>query len=366
VRFALLALLIPSVAIADTASDTTAAAGDLVSAIKRHDAKTIAARLATPFKYNGAWFPDAACTKRFGHAGVLQTKDRDAFARCFAKLVPQLSTRASNAKEGAVITVEPGIEMEVRFIDGQVRWLGLAGAGDDKGTPMLTAQAFEALRTKGTTLLDDAVRAELEPELVKANPLTAWIRTCLDEKGTATRTYVWGATLPTGDPFMRATADWAFKPYTVRGVATPVCSLSLLTYPASRAPSVEVLPPGLVSGPRVVSYDFEDDLDLMAPWVAPISAIATIQPAELAALSTTPLDPKPATPMQLLHAPRDRTSDVNVCIDVRGGVKNVVTMSQLPGDRTRAGKIWHWRFKPYLVNGTPTEACALLQFIVTP
>ncbi len=360
-RFAFLALLIPSVAIADVASDTN----ELVRAMKRHDAKAIAAKLATPFKYNGAWFADAACAKRFGRAGVLQTKDRDAFARCFAKLVPQLSTRTTSLRDGAVITVEPGIEIELTFSDGHVRWLGPAGAGDDKGVPMLTAQAFEALRTKGTTLLDDVVRDELEPELVKSNPTSAWIRTCIDATGKATRAVAASTTPMTGDVFLSATRDWAFKPYMLRKVATPVCAMSRLTYPASKAPAVEALPRSGTVGPRVATYSFEDDLD--DTMLAPIPSIATIQPAELIALALVPLDPTPATPSQVKVAAPDRLSSINVCIDANGDVKNVVTLDQQPGDRLRASKMWRWkRFRPFMVNGVATDACALLQFVVTP
>ncbi|GEM_PF-4629321 len=363
VRLALLALLVPSAVLADTMSSRTSDA-ELVRAMKRHDAKTIAARLATPLEYKGVWFADAGCAKRFSRAGVLQTKDREVFARCFAKLVPQLSTRVSTSRESTVITVEPGIELELTFdAEGNIRRINPAGGSDTQGTPMLTAQAFEALRTTGTTLLDDKVR-ELDNELTKANPTSAWIRTCVAETGLSTRETAWSSTPMTGELFLRATSDWTFRAYTPPKQKRPVrvCSLSLLTYPASRAPSIETLPKG--SGARV-EYDFEDDLDFGTN-LAPLPAIATLQPHELAALSLVPLDPKPATAVQLTHTPRDRLSSINVCLGTQGTVRNVVTLDQQPGDRIRAGKIWRWKFKPYVVNGVATEACALLKFIVTP
>lgn len=364
-RFALLALLVPSVAVAD-ASDAAESARDLTSAMKRRDAKAIVARLETPFTYNGAWFPDAACAKRFARAGVLHTKDREAFARCLAQLVPQMSTRASSAPGGVVITVEPGIELELTIGNGRVRWLGPAGAGDDKSTPMLTAQAFEALRTAGTTLLDDAVRAQLDGELVKSNPATAWIRTCVDETGKATREIAAASTPATGEVFLRATSDWAFRPFVVRKVAVRACSMSLLVYPSNLAPAIETLPRSGATGTRVSTYNFEDDLDLVPPNLT-LPTIATLQPSELEALALAPLDPKPATQAQLSITAPDRVSDINVCISEKGDVRNVVVMGQNPGDRQRAGKIWRWkRFKPHVVNGVAAEACALLQFVVTP
>lgn len=334
--------------------------------MKRHDAKAIAARLETPFTYNGAWFPDAACEKRFASAGVLQTRDRHAFARCLANLVPQLSTRASSYREGAVITVEPGIELEVLFDDkGNVRWLGPAGAPDDSGTPMLTAQAFEVLRTSGTTLLDDEV-PELERELGKANPASAWIRTCIDASGKATRAVAWSSTPATGTVFLRATSDWTFRAFEHRKTKRAACGMSLLTYPASKAPPVETLPKGVVGAATVTTYSFEDDLDFSGPLLKTLPSIATIQPAELEALARGPLDPRPATATQLSHTPKDRLSSINVCIDTNGDIKNVVTLDQQPGDRARAAKIWRWkRFKPHVRNGAATEACALMRFVVT-
>ncbi len=351
-RFALLALLIPSLAFADGAS--------LVRAMKRHDAKAIAAQLETPLAYD-AWFPDAACAKRFP-GGVLQTRDRAAFARCFVKLVPQLSTRTSSAPGGVVVTVEPGIELEVMIGDGRVKRIGLAGALDRSSTPMLTAQAFEALRTAGTTLLDDAVRAELESELGKSNPTSAWIRTCLDETGNATRDIATASTPKTGEVFLRATRDWAFRPFVLRKVPMRACSMSLLTFPSSKAPTIETLPRHGAS--RVAAYNFEDDLDLISQ---ELPTIATLHATELEALALAPLDPKPATHAQLSVTAPDRVSKINVCISEKGDVRNVVVMGQNPGDRDRAKKIWRWkRFTPYVAKGVATSACALLSFVVTP
>lgn len=363
-RFAL-ALLIPTITSVAFADDTATWSREVAQAIKRHDAKAIAARLATPFDHYGWWFADADCARRFSHAGVLQTRDRDTFARCVAKQAPQMSTRASAARDGSVITVEPGIEIELLFnAEGKLRWFGPAGAIDDKGTPMLTAQSFEALRTQGTTLLDDKVR-ELDGELVKSNPASVWMHTCLDAVGNATRTVVWSSTPRTSQVFMRATSDWQFKPYRLREVATEVCSMSLLTYPASKAPSIETLPKGATPYTRT-TYSFEDDLDFVGPTIKTLPSIATLQSMELAVLARSPLDPKPATASQLAHAAPDRISRINVCIDIKGDVKNVVTLDQQPGDRQRAAKLWRWKFRPYTRNGSATEACAEMPFIVLP
>lgn len=364
-RLALLALLLPTMALADTSRETQTAADRLVSAIKRHDVRTIDAMLATPFRYDAVWFSDAACSKRFAAGGVVKTADRNAFARCLTKLVPQLSTRKAPTLLHAVVTVDPGIELDVEFdvtdeSAPKITWVGLAGLFDGSATPMLTAQAFEALRTAGTTMLDDAVRADF-----KRTPATtsAWMRTCLDDHAVATRTIVWSSTPETGAAFLRATADWAFKPFAPRGVATAACSLSLLTYPASTAPMTEVLPmrPGLAS---VGVHNFEDDLELTGSMVMP--SIATIQQAELLALSSGTLDPKPATQQVLLHTPRDRRSTINICIDTRGTVRNVVAIDRKPGDTARLTKIRSWKFRPYKLNGLATDACAVVQFVLPP
>src|SRR5262245_4154250 len=96
-------------------SDAQIGANELAIAIRHRDVKAIASKLETPFHINALWFPDAGCRKQFGKASVLQTKQREAFARCLAKLSLQLSTRRSSTTYGVILTAEPGIEIDVTF-----------------------------------------------------------------------------------------------------------------------------------------------------------------------------------------------------------------------------------------------------------
>ena len=365
-RFALAALLVPTLAVADAQTEARTGAAAITRAIKQRDAKTISAHLATPLTYQGVWFRDAGC-KRFGAGGVLQTKDRDAFARCLSRVQLQMTTRVSAQREGVVITIAPGMELELVFSGESVRWLGPAGAALEDHAPMLTAQAFEALRTKGTTMLDDVVRGELSENA------TAWIKTCVDERGEVTRSVAQASSIATGDVFLRATADWAFRPFSA-GAPLATCSLSLLTYPAGRAPSVEVLPRGVAPGLAVIDYQYEDDLEEMFMGGGGViggmgggilPSIATIQAAELVSLSLRPLDPTPASAQLLAKTPKDWRSTMNVCIDTSGAVRNVVALSRRAGDVTRMSKIRRWKFKPYLQNGIANDACAVVEFVVT-
>jgi hypothetical protein len=260
----LLALLCVSgfsgLALANTDRDAEVAASELLHAIKKHDAVGVAAMLQTPMGNGGVWSSDVAC-KKFHKGGVVQTKDKDAFAKCLVKLSPMLSTRRAPEIDAVVLTVEPGVELELAFNGLALRWIGPVGArSSDGGEPLLTAQTFEALRTAGTTLLDDKVRGELA-SVVGAQGESMWMKTCIDEQGAITKRTPFDApSTRIAAAFEKATADWTFKPFAPKGVATKACSLSLLTYPAAKAPSVEVLPTYGAPPLPAQTYDIDDIL----------------------------------------------------------------------------------------------------------
>lgn len=231
---------------AETERDAAFRASEVTRAIKKHDWRWLSARIATPITYGGMWLPAPAC-KRFAIGGVLKAKDRDALAKCLVKLSPMLSTREMARADGVVLTVEPGLELELVFDGSSVRWIGPAGPPDeDEGVPLLTAQTFEALRIKGSTLLDEQVRGELAPRIGehgKPSVVNAWVKTCIDDRGAITkRSVISAGGTRIGAAFEQAIADWAFKPFTSHGVAMAACSLTLLSYPAARAPATEELP----------------------------------------------------------------------------------------------------------------------------
>lgn len=218
-------------------------AAELTAAIKARDARAIARRLHARLDYAGVLFADPACAARFAKHGELGPKDADAFARCLAGLRPQLSTRRSAQVEGAVLTYEPGIELELTFDGPRLTWIGYVAQGHaDENLPTLSAQAFEALRKTGRTNVDEVIAPRLA-ELPGQAPISAWLKICLDATGAVTALSVREASSPKAGELLAAAArDWTFRPFVHRGKALPVCSLSQLTYPAAAAPVVETLP----------------------------------------------------------------------------------------------------------------------------
>jgi hypothetical protein len=216
---------------------------ELTAAIKARDVKAIARQLHARLDYAGVLFADPACAARFAKHAEVGPKDADAFARCLAQLRPQLSTRQSSQSDGAVLTYEPGIELELTFEGTKLAWIGfLAQDFADANLPTLSAQAFEALRRTGKTNVDAEVAPKLGA-LAAGAPQSAWLKLCLDATGAVTAISVREATTPkAGEVFREVARGWTFGPFVHRGKAIPVCSLSRLTYPAAQAPIVETLP----------------------------------------------------------------------------------------------------------------------------
>lgn len=354
-----------------------AAAAELAVAIKAHDAGAIAKQLALPLTVGPLWFPDAGCTKRFGAGGLVLEKDAPVLARCLAKLDLEMSTRKSSLRDGAVLTAKPGFEIEVAFLTQttrKVRWLGSpAHEPREVAQPMLTAQAFEALRTHGTTLLDAAVAGELAGELGTRDAVSAWLRVCLDATGAIRKTTVVGATTTkAGDVFVRAAADWRFRPFHVRGAATPACALSLLTYPAAEAPAVEALPATDVTPVTTTSVELDDFVDgTFDVWGAPPPPPPPPRPASISVRTleslrrrgTSRLTPDAQAKREL--GARKTITVAKVCIDATGAVASAKVI------RSSGAKAWdaqierearRWSFSPYVSGGAPQAACAVMTF----
>ena len=238
----------------DSEALAAGATAQLTGAIRARNAGGIAAVLGSSFTSNGMWFPDAACAKRFETGREIKAAEVTVFARCLARLEIQMSTRRSSLRDGAILTVAPGIEIEFAFKGDQVRWIGFpTQSGADGAVPMLTAQAAEALRTGGTTLLDARLASQLDVELAlqHTSRASAWVKVCLDPAGAIARlTTLSGSSEGATGAFVHAIADWKFRPFEVRGRALPACFVSLLTYPAAKAPAVESYPTSTApSGP---------------------------------------------------------------------------------------------------------------------
>lgn len=408
----LLLLLVPGIALADPPEfkpyrdprrvDTTVADAEqgfakLTAAIRARDARAIQRQLAKTVQFEGSWFADTACRKRFGRSEELKTTaNQAALAKCLAGVKLQVSTRRAATEDGAVLTIDPGIEVEILFDGARVRWLSFAGkrAGDAL-LPTLTAQAFEALRTAGTTKLDAVLKKPLEGPLKHNASVSAWMRICLDATGLVT-----SATVRESEPeievvksaFAAAVGDWKFKPFTPGGVATPACSLSLLTYPAAKAPDVETLP-GPPAGRIVVrDPDGEEDGDeygveggmpdgtpggppappLPPPPPPPRGAPAPVNvaPSLLEALriaGTRNILPDEATKREIKQSGKDAVVGVwKLCLDTNGAVMSLTTLKSTGFaryDQAINTEMRKWKYRPYTINGKVTPVCTAITFI---
>lgn len=356
----------------------------LTAAIRARNAAVITKLLGVSFTNNGMWFPDAACTKKFESGGEVKGADVGVFARCLAQLKPQMSTRKSYLRDGAVLTVDPGIEIELAFKGDSLRWIGFPlRGGADRAIPMLTAQALESLRTAGAPVVDRQVSAELDVELTRQHVpmLTTWIETCLDPAGEITRTRtITGTSAATSEAFLRVTADWKFQPFKVRGEAMPACGVSLLTYPGAKAPAIETYPSSLAPvGTITRSYDFDDD-DLefvggliggpLPPPPPPPTPTQNVPPTLLESLrisGSKRIAPDARMKADMLAAGKTKVvASMKMCLDDRG---NVSSVSQLKSsgftayDRKLMTEMRQWLYRPYKVNGKATTVCTAVTFI---
>ena len=374
-----MAVLLPAFAHADVESDTTRAAASLTASVRAHDARALGSLFGTSFTNGGVWFSDAACAREFAEPNDVTGKRIGLFVRCLAKHRVQLSTRVSSRRDGAVLTVEPGIEIEVAFRGAQVRWIGHPlHAATGPVIPTLTAQTFESLRTGGTTSIDHALSATAL-ELAPGGWISTWIKICLDATGAKTSvTYHGVPSAAVGDAFLRAIDDWTFRPFELRGTPLAACSLSQLTYPAVKTPAREVLPTTSMPGAQRSSYEVDDldEIELYGgfgpqPPAAPApQTVASSALERLRLTGTREIEPDAATRAQMIGAGRlSVLATIKVCVNGRGRVM-AATLQKASGfpayDQKILGEVGRWTYRPYLIAKNPVEVCSSVSFFVVP
>jgi len=381
------ALMLVSAAPAHADDDADRAAAELAGAIRARDAKAVVRHLAAPLTNAGVYFADAGCSKRFGAPGEVRAAELPAFAKCLAQLKLQVTTRRSAMDDGAVLTIDPGVEVELAFDSGRVRWIGyLTQNGVNDGVPTLTAQTFEGLRKTGTANLDAVVRGKLEPMVARLHgPVSAWLKICLDARGAvASVTAPWSSQPGAGDAFVAAVGDWTFRPFAPRGAAIPACALQLLTYPAAQAPAVEVLPLAAgVPGKRSTELELEidlDDIELVQPGGAlppppppPPPPPQNVSPSLLEAQrlrGNNRIEPEDATKKQIQRDGKTRVVGAfKLCISDAGTVAAIAPLKSTgyPAyDQKIVREMNGWAYQPYLVNGKATPVCTAVTFIYSP
>jgi hypothetical protein len=370
---------------ADSETAATAATAHLAAAIRAKNLSGISAILGTSFTNNGLWFPDPTCAKKFERSGLVKGADVGAFARCLSQLKVQPTTRRAALRDGGLLTVDPGIEIELAFRGDTLRYIGFPmQSGADRAIPMLTAQALEALRTAGTTLLDAKVSAALDLELARQRVpvLTAWVKLCLDPKGKITRLSTpSSSSTATSEAFLAAIDDWKFQPFEVRGTPQSACAVALLAYPGAKAPAVEAYPSSTAPAVAITrSFDFDDDdLDIYGgligpppppPPPPPPTAPLTVPPTQLEALriaGSKTIAPAADTRADMISAGKTRVvASLKLCLDDKGSVSSTTTLksSGFPAyDRKINAEMRRWIFKPYKLNGRAVPVCTAVTFI---
>jgi hypothetical protein len=329
---------------------------------------------------HGMWFPHAGCTKRFGKERTIKKAERATFARCFAKLERQATTRKSANDSAQILTYAPGIEVELGFDKDELYYAGYPHA-KPSNVPTITAQAFEGLRKTGSTNVDKLVAAKLDAA-AKQGPLAAWIEVCLDAKGAMTATVAEASSPESGAAFLAATADWTFRPFVARKTAMPVCSLSLLTYPAAAAPTTEILPRwwipdvGEVDGLGVPGGVMGGAVGTWTPgagYGAPPPPPQNVPPSLLEGLRTSgsiTIEPDDVTKTEIVRSGKTKIIGAfKMCLDASGSVSYVAQL-KTTGFAAYDSKILRemktWTYRPFTVNGKSTPACTAVTFIYTP
>ncbi|MBA3392650.1 MAG: hypothetical protein H0T89_08405 [Deltaproteobacteria bacterium] len=370
--------------------------GQLGEAIRKRDLRRITDLLRDPVTTTTAmWFPDAACTRRFAKPATIRGRELTALARCLLGLEVVSSTRVSGTAGGAIITYEPGIEVYLNAAAGRIRYIGFEHARpDDRGMPTLTVQAFEQLRKTGSTSLDTVLDAALDPDTARrareSSPASAWIKLCLDKTGAITSKRVVQATpVALGRAFETAIADWTFKPFVHRKVPMAACSLSLLTYPAAKAPPVEHLPSeALPTADDLVGFEDDDEgEDGVAGGVVGgiYGGSITRPPPPPPPPSLIPMN----VPPTMLEANRIRgirvivpdartitaiessgrttaVAAIKMCLDDTGMISSLKLLksSGFPDyDRKLETGMRTWAFRPYVINGRNVPVCTAVTFV---
>lgn len=370
---------------------------ELGAAIRSKNTTRVVRLLGETVHNYGIWFADAACAKQFGQPGVVTGAELQAFARCLMQLRLQATTRQVPAKDAAILTYDPGIELELAHTGGRLRWIGyLSQTEADHGRPTLTAQAFEALRKAGKTNLDDAVSLKLEPvlERAKLGSVSAWAKLCLDEQGALDEVDLRQVDAPADQvqkvstAFEVALRGWRFRPFQARGQAMAVCTMTLLTYPASRAPLVETLPPSsepisLLGGEgegeseddarptRELAEDVEiEDEDADDAGDAGGPTPQTVPPTLLEAHRTggnKNIVPDAITQTEIARSGKDRlVTSYKLCLDARGAITTVRALKSsgfAAYDAKIKREMRQWTYKPYVVNGAAVPVCTAVTFL---
>jgi hypothetical protein len=259
-----------------------AAVTRLITASASHDPSAIENQFATDLTYGGLWFADTECRRKFAVAGKIDVVIRGDLARCIASMTLAPSTRTHPYSTVAVLTYDPGIELEVMFDleSKKVRWIGYAARRDDDTLPTVTQAALERLRV-------DPKPIQLSPESGRALdattphlPVRAWLKTCIDAAGAVTGVHArYASNIAVRDVLTAEVRTWKFRPFMLGDQPTPVCAMLFVAVP-SDPKDAERFPEPVADGVLV-------NIRSLGPRVGG-NVMAIPSPEEMTAIGRTP------------------------------------------------------------------------------
>lgn len=326
------------------------------------DAHQMRALVADNVVDGGLWFPDPACEQEFGAGEQVPEARLDAFATCLAALKLQPSPRKDALPDVSVFDYAPGIEVEARMAPTEaggpprLLWIGYASRrATDPVQPLLSPDAFEALRRSGDRNgpVSTTAAATLDPD-----GEAAWLRVCIDDKGTVTQADPYAASSNNAYlAFAAAARMWTFEPFELAGQPTPACSMVHFNYPAAKAAKNEMLPFPPPPSPKTHRY----------PLVLAEGKAHELQAGtRIAGTRNIAPDDRTKTLIQKKLHGKKLVASFMLCLDESGTPETILPITSsgfADYDAKLLRGISEWRYAPYKVDGEAVPVCTGVTFI---
>jgi hypothetical protein len=327
-------------------------AATFVQAARRGDVSAVRKMFGSSITNGGLWFPDPICELEFAAPGEIGGDRLDELARCLTKVKLSVAPREDSLLDVALLTYDPGIELEARFLDlvqgPWVTWIGFVSRRNlADALPTISPDVLEQLRAAGNR---EPRVPELDGEVARAEDhfVYAWVKLCIDAEGNVTGVHPREAsTEHAGTALVAAIADWKFRPFAPGGRPMPVCSVVLLATPLAAAlPKVKI------------------------PFPIDSDTFGTVAPGALVRISgetrVAPADDMKAAIQKI--GLRRVIGTFKVCIDTAGIVHDVRILRST-GIPSYDGRIVQtmskWRYEPFVDDGKPAPVCTAVTFVYT-
>jgi hypothetical protein len=339
----------PGIKQAPHTSPTQDFATAFANASRTGDVATLRKMMGPYVTLGGLWFPDPTCQREFAGTGEIGGGRLDELARCLMTIKLTVSPRKDSLPDVAVLTYDPGFEIEARFIDKVdgpwLSWIGYEARRElVDALPTISPDALESLRTGGQR--EPAV-AGLAAGPQQDDVPYAWVKMCIDAEGKVTGTHVREASSPAAARvFTAAIADWSFKPFAPAGQPLPVCAMVVIANPLAKALAHATVPlPTLTPEGRIVIGSANLHRTAGNKFVVPDDKTKTaIQKAGISRVSGT----------------------FQFCINGDGHVEDLAMLRSTgvpPYDGKILREISHWEYAPYIDEGKPVPVCTAVTFI---